>query len=409
MNLKKITVNDSDDYLRAFQISHIAFEKTIKFPLTIDDAIDSLNGFPPVDRWAAYDEQTGDMMASMCMTPYSIYYYGHKAAMTGIGDVSTLPNFRRSGAIRQCFNEALLDMYHSGQIFSCLYPFSANFYRKFGYESFAEHTKWTMAVEDIPKFDVGGRIEIKSWDEDFDDYMAVYNKSAKNINMMVDRTEFLWSKRLNSTATAAKLVEGMSYAGIPQYVFLWLDDDGQPQAYFTFVRDNDTMVVQELMFSTTQALTAILTFIRTFSSNYKKVSITLPPSIPLDRLSNELPLEKITKKSTFTCMARVINVKEALQLKQYAGNGIFTIKVSDPVINENNKTFEVNFDKKGAVVTEVEAEPDIETDLLALSRFLTGNSGLYDVPYMDGVKINGNSKTLLRFMFRKPAWINDYF
>ena len=74
-------------------------------------------------------------MSTVYVTDYRVQFDGGRYKMGGIGGVASLPQYRRAGGIRACFQKALPILYREGYVFSYLYPFSTAYYRKFGYES----------------------------------------------------------------------------------------------------------------------------------------------------------------------------------------------------------------------------------------------------------------------------------
>ena len=85
--------------------------------------------------WAAFDEESGEMTSTVYVTDYQVRFDGRCFKMGGVGGVASLPQYRRAGGIRACFQRALPAMYREGYVFSYLYPFSTAYYRRFGYES----------------------------------------------------------------------------------------------------------------------------------------------------------------------------------------------------------------------------------------------------------------------------------
>lgn len=94
-------------------------------------------------HWAAFDED-GEMMSTFTVSDFTVQFDGSPCKMGGIGGVATLPQYRRRGGIRACFQRALPDMYGSGYDFSYLYPFSTAYYRKFGYENCVQKYGWAV-------------------------------------------------------------------------------------------------------------------------------------------------------------------------------------------------------------------------------------------------------------------------
>ena len=93
------------------------YEQTVANPRTRQD----LNW---QSQWAAFEDDDRTMMSTFTVIPYRARFDGHDMLMMGVGGVSTLPQYRRRGGIRACFESALPDMYAQGAAFSYLYPFS---------------------------------------------------------------------------------------------------------------------------------------------------------------------------------------------------------------------------------------------------------------------------------------------
>ena len=86
------------------------------------------------EDWGAFSDD-GKMMARIINNKYNTWLDGQPVLNGGIGAVSTLPEYRNTGAVREIFGRLIPEAYRNGEIISTLYPFSHAFYRKFGYET----------------------------------------------------------------------------------------------------------------------------------------------------------------------------------------------------------------------------------------------------------------------------------
>ena len=66
--------------------------------------------------WAAFDEESGEMMSTVYVTDYRVQFDGGRYKMGGIGGVASLPQYRRAGGIRACFQKALPILYREGYV-----------------------------------------------------------------------------------------------------------------------------------------------------------------------------------------------------------------------------------------------------------------------------------------------------
>ena len=110
---------------RSARLSAIAFESPFdptELPLFARNSV----------IWAAFDGQSGEMASTLYVTDYRVRFDGGVCKMGGVGGVASLPQYRRAGGIRACFQKALPAMHRDGYVFSYLYPFSTAYYRGSG-------------------------------------------------------------------------------------------------------------------------------------------------------------------------------------------------------------------------------------------------------------------------------------
>ena len=75
------------------------------------------------EDWGAFTDD-GKMMARILHYRFEAQMDGQLIPNGGIGAVSTLPEYRNTGAIRSIFNALLPEAYRSGEVISTLYPFN---------------------------------------------------------------------------------------------------------------------------------------------------------------------------------------------------------------------------------------------------------------------------------------------
>lgn len=90
---------------------------------------------------------------------YLCRFDGGTYKLGGVGGVSTLPQYRRGGVIRACMTASLKDMCANDFTFAFLYPFSMQYYRKFGFEAGAPEYRWSVPFTAMKPQDVGGHVE----------------------------------------------------------------------------------------------------------------------------------------------------------------------------------------------------------------------------------------------------------
>lgn len=87
------------------------------FAIAFESPFDPKNLTPFAENpaiWAAFDEKSGEMMSTVYVTDYTVQFDGSACKMGGVGGAASLPEYRRAGGIRACFQAALAAMYREG-------------------------------------------------------------------------------------------------------------------------------------------------------------------------------------------------------------------------------------------------------------------------------------------------------
>ena len=102
----------------------------------------------------------GKIMARIINNKYETWLDGQLVSNGGIGAVSTLPEYRNTGAVREIFGRLLPEAYRAGEVISTLYPFSHAFYRKFGYETVRWRNDYEFAPSVLCEYRFDGTAEL---------------------------------------------------------------------------------------------------------------------------------------------------------------------------------------------------------------------------------------------------------
>ena len=110
-------------------------------------------------------------------------------------------------------------------------------------------------------------------------------------------------------------------------------------------------------------------------------------------------------------MVRVVNAESVLKGARYSGSGSVILRIKDPQIAENSRSFAVRFSEGRAVsVEETRAEPDAVLSIAAFSALIAGVCDFSDAAeWMDGLEVRRPVDALSQVFYRKPMMIVDYF
>ena len=352
------------------------------------------------DDWGAFDED-GTMMARIINNRFLFCLDGQAVPTGGIGAVSTLPEYRNCGAVREMFQELLPDSYRNGEVISTLYPFKHEFYRKVGYEVVTFMNEYIFAPSVLCKYHFDG--EVKAWKpgSSVTDFLDVYNEFAPRFNLSLVRDE----EKMTEHMKVDKPYMDRKFSYI-------LKREGKPIAYviFTDVRHDPAAILQveECAWSNRDGFYAILGFLSRFDADYGEIKLTLPKGIDLLRLIESPRAYDIRKQTLQAFMVRVIHAKKLLELIRKPEACDFTVKVTDEIIAENNRIFRVKANE-GLEVAEEAMTADLELSVRALGQMAVGAVNFDEALLRPDVTVNSKEE-LLRSVFReKNIFVGEHF
>ena len=146
---------------------------------------------------AAFDDG-GNLLSGMTIIPYTILMHGKEVCMGGIAGVATKPEARGRGLVRQIFGKACQLMSKNNQIYSFLYPFSFDYYRKLGYEHcYPYYSVKIPTMQLMSSYPNPSQARAHEPGDDITPYAALYESFTKNRNFAVVRDKKAWERLLD--------------------------------------------------------------------------------------------------------------------------------------------------------------------------------------------------------------------
>lgn len=347
-------------------------------------------------QWGAFHED-GALMAQIINNQYMSWLDGTLVRNGGIGAVSTLPEYRMEGAVREIFRVLLPHAYTDGEVISTLYPFSHAFYRKFGYETVCWKNIYEFSPAVLRGYAFTGEVSLWKQGMPVSGWTELYNRFASSYNLAIARDDGFMEKRLKG-----------EYFKDRKFCFM-LYENGKPIAYLIFqdIRHDPQAIldVQDLAWDGPRGLQAILGFLARFSADYGTIRLFLPRDIELLSLIRSPLAYDIQKTTEQSYMIRVINAAKALETMKKPAGTCFVIRVLDELIPENNGIWKVTSDG----VSPTEEEPDLTVSEKALGQLVSGAVSLTEALYRDDTVVAKNRETLDRVFVRKPILVEDHF
>ena len=347
-------------------------------------------------QWGAFHED-GTLMAQIINNQYMSWLDGTLVRNGGIGAVSTLPEYRMEGAVKEIFKVLLAHAFTDGEVISTLYPFSHAFYRKFGYETVCWKNIYEFSPAVLRGYAFYGEASLWKQGMPVSGWTELYNRFASSYNLAISRDDRAMGERLKG-----------EYYKDRKFCYM-LHENGKPAAYLIFqdIRHDPQAIldVQDLAWDGPGGLRAILGFLARFSADYGSIRLFLPRDIELLSLIRSPLAYDIRKTTEQSYMIRVVNAERALETMKKPAGTSFVVRITDELIPENNGTWKVTSD----AVSPTEEEPDLTVTEKALGQLVSGAVSLSEALYREDTVVTKNRETLDRVFVRKPILVEDHF
>ena len=391
MKIRKLKKKERFD---AYMISAYCFHMRVEDP----ESERAKQEAARVEDWGAFADD-GTLMARIINNSYDFYIDGTPVKAGGIGAVSTLPEYRDSGAVKEIFRALIPAAYKNGEVISTLFPFKHAFYRKVGYETVTYMNEYTFSPATLKDYRFDGKVCKWNTGDPVTDFLKVYNEFAPKYNFSATRDD----KTMLEHVKVEKPLMDRKFS----YV---LKKDSRAIAYviFTDIRHDPGAIlsVEECAWINREGFLGILGFLARFESDYGEIKLSLPRGIDLLRIVQSGNAYGITKTTYQSFMVRVINAKRLLEVIHKPADCDITLKVTDELIEENNRTYRVTSD---SVTESKKAKADMELSVRALGQMATGAVNFDEALLRKDVTLNSSEDMLRRIFTEKNIFVGEHF
>ncbi|MCD6321830.1 MAG: GNAT family N-acetyltransferase [Clostridiales bacterium] len=346
--------------------------------------------------------EDGKLTAVLEMFPFSSYLDGTIVGSSGVAGVATLLEHRRSGAVKNLLKNAYKEMYEKGDVMSYLYPFSHEYYRKYGYAQGSYGDLIKIDIKQFKDFNCSGTTRQYFPGDGYDNLKYVYDKFASQFNCCIAREDWDWERLFSNDPYTKK-----------ERVFIRYNSKDEPVAYLKMNAEevseyNYDMNVSEAAWHGNDGITGLMTIIGAFKGDLGKIKLIVPNGFPIEVLVKETWGTDVTRYHTG--MNRIINVKTALEIMKKPDSASHVIiGVDDEHAPWNSGNWLVEWDSSGSVVVLTDRTPDLSCKISSLSQLITGHMPLYAMLNNSDVTLHSNNHALKELFIKKPCFIWDRF
>lgn len=321
MTVRQLTNEDEAEF---YALARYAFNKP-QSP-TRDAAFASLYAHS-----AAWGSGT-PLASGLLGTHFTVDFSGVTYKMSGIGYVASYPEAGGNGGITAIMHEAFADMRQNGETLSYLAPFSASFYRRFGYEGAFDQVTHRLDAADFPKVprpNAAVSVMRLPFATAIPLMQEVYGRNRVATRGGLQRADWWWQ---NLTTHYPKREVAVSMLG------------EHPTGYVIYERAGDTFVLHEMFHDDLDALIALGRFVSAHRSAFAKFVYTTGNPASLHDLFPE-PLVLHTSVAAYM-MARIVDVADFLRRYPYQVSDLapVVIEILDDFIPENAGLWQLAID-----------------------------------------------------------------
>jgi predicted acetyltransferase len=313
--------------------------------------------------WGAF---SGRILESGLVTRvYRARVFGTTQPMSGISLVETPPEFRNHNNISALFADILPREHKNGNTLSALYPFSFQYYGKYGYGIVGGPVQARFAPEDIAlENPVAG--EFRAWNNTPNDLKAYYSLSAA------------WTERfsLGVTPRPLPLREFSRYLEWNKEHIVFYLHDGEYRGFVSFHKHiidkfASELHIRKIAWEEDEDFRSLMSLVKSHRSQVREVYWYMPAHLCLELVMRE-PRINLAKASDW--MARPLDLPALCRLKaqQRPPRTEIVFSVKDDILPLNTGTYHVRGDK----VTRSAFDGKTALPLSVLSSLLFGGYSL---------------------------------
>ncbi|HSV75371.1 MAG TPA: GNAT family N-acetyltransferase [Chthonomonadales bacterium] len=317
--------------------------------------------------------------------------------MGGVAGVACLPASRGKGYAGALLRRALERMREDGQPVSALFPFSWDYYRRFGWEWAGVGRTYAAETCSLRPSPETGRVR-PATAEDRDAIASVYGRVARRYRGMVERHPVHWGQILNDTEKEFT------------YTYVHEGDSGI-DGYLTYRGGSrEETMLREFLALTPQALAGLLGLLRRHDMQTDKVEWRAPAD---DLLWMQGYHSDLHTDIAPVAQARVVDVEAAIRAWKPLPDreGRVTMAVTDDSAPWNEGAWSVEYGGGEASIARCEGEPQVSLGIGPLSQAYWGGAELDDLRRAGAVDVRDEAGfAALRDLLAGPTmWMNDSF
>lgn len=339
-------------------------------------------------------DEDGEIVSSLQLNQYKIKLNDKFYDTSYIVGVSTFPQVRGKGYMKNIMDFTLKELYRKNQMVSILMPIDYRLYRKYGYEHCYDQIEYNLDIESLKSFKNSGSMK-KATLDDINDLKEIYDFFLKDVNGNVKRSKEYFEKLFKEVESE----DG----------YIYIHKEEECEGYIIYFINDNNMFVRELFYKNIESLKSMLKFVYNHNTQCKTVTISAPVNDKI-RYILDNPRTSTIKIKPFM-MGRVINLKKYLENLSVDSDaeGSINIFIQDDYIEENNGVFKLTLKNRTLCVEKGNFDYDIKFDINTITQLVFSYIDIEEAFLLNNIEPNEKTKQILEALFTKNNnYINEY-
>ncbi|MGM0641346.1 MAG: GNAT family N-acetyltransferase [Thermotogota bacterium] len=337
------------------------------------------------------------LISGLVLIDYNMRIRENIVKMGGIAFVCSRNDSRGKKSIKLLMEKTVDYMKKNNYVVSALYPFSLEFYRKYGWEMFQNSKIYKISTGEIVKSKLNEDYEYEEVRVITEDIKQFYNKYAAKNHNFCQKSQNAWDHFINFkwnsqiSRGVIKFTHKDEIKGLILYSYSKNDKKKSIYTIYNFIYEDAN--TKKLMFN----------YLASLSKQISEVYIFLPNDFVLWPHVNE---RYKTEDDLVSPMIRVIDIEKLNGLKTKGQDMNVNIEIEDKQAVWNNGIFNVKIIEGEIQITGSE-EADITMNIGTFSSILSGFTNIEEM--LDSGKAtiidNYNGTDLKKY----PTFLNEFF
>ncbi|NHJ84322.1 MAG: GNAT family N-acetyltransferase [Asgard group archaeon] len=344
--------------------------------------------------WGYYENN--ELVSTWINFPWEVAIRGQYYKSGAVADVTTQPEFRRKGYVRQLFMKSLQQMKDNGILISGLYPFKFPYYEKFGYAIGSEAKLLRCNPRELLLPDNFTILKIKE----------IPKENSYEI-LAIFRNDF--GSKYNFVKLPDKKNWDIRMYGDKDQIYGIYDPHNKLVGYFitrivklTTGQWDASLDLKEVITNTRDAFYTVLHYIKQHTDQLCQFRWRIID----DELNFNNFYEKYEPKIEIQplVMYRIVDVVKALETLKVNPtlNTNFTLKIVDPNAEWNNQPVKLSINKGAVNVSKIESdEVDLELDINSFTQLFIGYQSIKELEYQGKAKVDPDKIDVIDLFFPK--------